>query len=141
MTQSAETQSDAQEGGYYAADVATLGDRIAAAREEAGMTAKQLAKRLGVKTSTLEDWEEDRADPRANRLTTMAGMLGVSVVWLLTGEGAGVRPPGQTAPAPGMAKVLADLSAMKSDAEALAIRIAQVEKALQATMAEERRDE
>jgi HTH-type transcriptional regulator, cell division transcriptional repressor len=141
MTQSAETQSDAQEGGYYAADVATLGDRIAAAREEAGMTAKQLAKRLGVKTSTLEDWEEDRADPRANRLTTMAGMLGVSVVWLLTGEGAGVTPPGQTAPAPGMAKVLADLSAMKSDAEALAIRIAQVEKALQATMAEERRDE
>ena len=93
MTQSAETQSDAQEGGYYAADVATLGDRIAAAREEAGMTAKQLAKRLGVKTSTLEDWEEDRADPRANRLTTMAGMLGVSVVWLLTGEGAGVTPP------------------------------------------------
>ena len=34
---------------WYSEDAATFGDRVAGAREQAGMTQKQLAKRLGVR--------------------------------------------------------------------------------------------
>jgi transcriptional regulator with XRE-family HTH domain len=78
---------------WYGEDSATLGDRIAAAREAAGLSAKALAQNLGVKTETLARWEEDRADPRANRIQMMAGILGVSLSWLLTGKGEGPDGP------------------------------------------------
>lgn len=65
----------------------TLGGRIVHAREAQDLTTSQLARRLGVKTETLQGWETDRAEPRPNRLLTLAGMLSVSPTWLLTGEG------------------------------------------------------
>ena len=39
----------------------TLGGRIVYAREALDLTTAQLARRLGVKTETLHDWETDRA--------------------------------------------------------------------------------
>ena len=65
----------------------TLGGRIVCAREILGLSTSQLARRLGIKTATLSGWENDRAEPRSNRLTTLAGMLNVSPTWLLTGVG------------------------------------------------------
>ena len=65
----------------------TLGGRIVFAREAQELTTSQLARRLGIKTETLHDWETDRAEPRSNRLLTLAGMLNVSPTWLLTGAG------------------------------------------------------
>ena len=65
----------------------TLGGRIVHARELQDLTTAQLARRVGVKTATLHEWETDRAEPRSNRLLTLAGMLNVSPTWLLTGEG------------------------------------------------------
>ena len=65
---------------WYASDVATFGDRVAAARENADMTQAALAKRLGIKQSTLRGWEDDLSEPRANRLSTLAGVLGVSMM-------------------------------------------------------------
>ena len=65
----------------------TLGGRIVYAREAQDLTTSQLARRMGVKTETLHDWETDRAEPRSNRLLTLAGMLNVSPTWLLTGAG------------------------------------------------------
>ena len=65
----------------------TLGGRIVYAREAQDLTTSQLARRLGIKTETLHDWETDRAEPRSNRLLTLAGMLNVSPTWLLTGAG------------------------------------------------------
>ena len=65
----------------------TLGGRIVYAREAQNLTTSQLARRMGVKTDTLQDWETDRAEPRSNRLLTLAGMLNVSPTWLLTGAG------------------------------------------------------
>ncbi len=67
----------------------TLGGRISLAREAARLTMAQAARRLGVQTSSWNAWECDRASPRSNRLTMMAGLLGVSPSWLLTGVGAG----------------------------------------------------
>lgn len=65
----------------------TIGGRITRAREQMGLSTAQLARRLGVKTSTLANWETDRIDVRSNRLATLAGMLNVSATWLLTGRG------------------------------------------------------
>lgn len=69
-------------------DMDTMGGRLSRAREAAGMTTAQLARRVGVKTATLQSWETDRSEPRANRLTMLAGVLNVSLSWLLYGVGA-----------------------------------------------------
>ena len=67
----------------------TIGGRIARAREAAGFSVAQAARRLGVKTITWQGWENDRAEPRSNKLTLIAGTLGVTPTWLLTGFGEG----------------------------------------------------
>lgn len=68
-------------------DIDTLGGRLSRAREACGMTTAQLARRLGIKTATLQSWESDRSEPRANRLATIAGVLNVSLSWLIFGVG------------------------------------------------------
>ena len=73
----------------YSDAAATFGDRLALAREAQGMTQAELAQRIGTRLQTLKNWEDDRSEPRANRLQMLAGLLGVSMVWLLTGEGEG----------------------------------------------------
>ena len=67
----------------------TLGGRIVDAREAQDLTTSQLARRMGIKAETLNEWETDRAEPQSNRLLTLAGMLDVTPAWLLTGTGAG----------------------------------------------------
>ena len=59
----------------------------------------EAASRLGVQMMSWQAWECDRAAPRANRLTMMAGILSVSPTWLLTGIGSGPfeQPEGDTA--------------------------------------------
>ena len=84
-----------QDRNWYAEEAATFGDRLAGAREANGMTQAQLAKNLGIKLATLKAWEQDLSEPRANRLSMLAGLLNVSVMWLLNGEGEGVEPPGE----------------------------------------------
>lgn len=68
-------------------DLDTLGGRLSRARDAVGMTTAQLARRLGVQTATLQAWESDRSQPRANRLSMLAGVLNVSLSWLLYGVG------------------------------------------------------
>lgn len=68
-------------------DSDTLGGRIWRARDALDMSLSGLARRLGVKTETLAAWEGDRSEPRANRLMMLAGVLGVSPTWLLSGIG------------------------------------------------------
>jgi transcriptional regulator with XRE-family HTH domain len=68
-------------------DLDTLGGRLSRARDAVNMTTAQLARRLGVQTSTLQAWESDRSQPRANRLSMLAGVLNVSLSWLLHGVG------------------------------------------------------
>lgn len=62
-----------------------LGRRIRMARKNKGFSKAELATRLGVKTSTLEKWEKEKVAPRVNRLNTMAGILGVPLMWLMAG--------------------------------------------------------
>jgi len=65
----------------------TLGERICKARDAVGLSTAQLARRLGIKTSTLQGWESDRSEPRSNKLVLLAGLLNVSPTWLLVGRG------------------------------------------------------
>ncbi len=53
------------------------------------MTAAQAARRLAVKTATWQSWENNRSEPRSNKLIMIAGTLAVSPAWLLTGGGEG----------------------------------------------------
>ena len=78
---------------WYGPETATFGDRVAGAREASGLTQAQLAKSLAVKQSTLRNWEQDLSEPRANKLSMLAGILNVSVMWLLNGEGEGIDHP------------------------------------------------
>ncbi|WP_118136760.1 helix-turn-helix transcriptional regulator [Oceanicella sp. SM1341] len=73
----------------YTDGAATFGDRVTAAREALGLSVSQLSRQLGVKTETILNWEADRSEPRANKLQMLAGVLNVSLVWLMTGEGEG----------------------------------------------------
>lgn len=66
----------------------TLGERICMARDGMDLSTAQLARRLGIKTSTLQGWESDRSEPRSNKLILLAGVLNVSPTWLLVGRGA-----------------------------------------------------
>lgn len=71
-------------------DQDTLGGRLVRAREARGLRAGELANQLGVKRETIAAWERDRSEPRINRLVMLAGILGVSPTWLMSGHGAGL---------------------------------------------------
>jgi transcriptional regulator with XRE-family HTH domain len=77
------------EDNEHTMSIDTLGGRIVLAREEQDLSTSQLARRMGVQTETLRNWETGRKEPRSNRLMTLAGMLNVSPTWLLTGAGEG----------------------------------------------------
>ncbi|MDX5384565.1 MAG: helix-turn-helix domain-containing protein [Rhodobacterales bacterium] len=124
------TQPDLEDN-WYGPDTATFGDRVAAAREAAGMSQKQLARRLGVKAGTVRGWEDDLSEPRANKLSMMAGLLNVSIVWLLTGEGDGVAAPVDETPiAPDISALLVEIRDLKSQIGAAADRLGRLEKSL-----------
>jgi transcriptional regulator with XRE-family HTH domain len=63
-----------------------MGPRIAIARENMGMRVDELAAHLGVTPASVAAWERDERTPRANRLQMMAGILNVSLAWLLEGR-------------------------------------------------------
>lgn len=116
---------------WYSDEHATLGDRLAAAREAAGMTQATLAQRLGVRAKTLRDWEDDVSEPRANRLQMLAALLGVSLRWLLTGEGDDVAAPAdeaQDAPDPRLLAALGELRGLRGEMLRIAERMARLEK-------------
>ena len=132
MTETSDTQTD-----WYLPDVATFGDRVAAAREAAGMTQAVLARRLGVRLATLRGWENDMAEPRANRLSMLAGLLNVSMMWLINGEGEGLSG----AEGPGVlptdaADLLSEMRSLRVELSQGAKKVAGLEKRLRAMLRE-----
>ena len=71
-----------------------LGTRIAALRRQAGISQKELARRLNVSTSAIGMYEQGRREPGADRLVEMAALFGVSTDYLLTGVPAEARDEG-----------------------------------------------
>ncbi|MFD3189511.1 multiprotein-bridging factor 1 family protein [Sedimentitalea sp. HM32M-2] len=120
-----------QDTDWYGPDAATFGDRVAGAREAAGMSQTQLARRLGVKKATLTAWEDDLSEPRANKLSMLAGLLNVSIKWLLTGEGDGMTAPVDVSDTPSdFAAILSELREIRAAMRTNAERAALVEKKL-----------
>ena len=70
-------------------DMDTIGGRLFRGRDASGLTAEELAWRLGVKVATVNNWERDRSQPSAHRLSTLCGILNVSLSWVLHGVGTG----------------------------------------------------
>jgi len=124
---------------WYSAEASTFGDRVAGAREQAGMTQKQLAKRLGVRVSTLRAWEDDLSEPRANRLSILAGLLNVSMMWLINGEGEGVNAPGEGEPiSVEMRDILTEVRDLRADLLSRAEQVGRLEKRLRAALDDNR---
>jgi transcriptional regulator with XRE-family HTH domain len=119
------------EANWYGPDAATFGDRVAGAREAAGMAQAQVARRLGVKKATIAAWEQDLSEPRANKLSMLAGLLNVSIMWLLTGEGEGMDGPlDETPEAQDFNEILTELRAIRGAMRTNAERAARLEKRL-----------
>jgi len=122
---------------WYSAESATFGDRLADARDVVGLTQAEFARKLGVALRTIQAWEEDRSEPRANRLQMMSGMLNVSIRWLLTGEGEGLDAPLQQGDLTSdMRDILSELSQMRTRALVLSNDMGQLEKRLRKLMRE-----
>lgn len=120
---------------WYDPETSTFGDRVAGAREAAGMDQGQLAKRLGVKKATLRGWEDDLLEPRANKLSMMAGLLNVSLVWLLNGDGDGLEAPGGESEISGdILGLLTEIRDVKGKIAMATDRLGIIEKRLRAAL-------
>lgn len=116
---------------WYDPAATTFGDRLAGAREQSGMTQAELAKRLGVKLATLKSWEDDFNEPRANKLQMLAGILNVSLSWILTGEGDGIDAPDDASGVPSdVQELLLEIRDIRAQLARSSDRLGRLEKAL-----------
>jgi len=83
-----------------------------------------------VKLKTIRAWENDLAEPRANKLQMLAGLLNVSIRWLLTGEGDGLSSPDEADVPAEITALLTELRDVKSQLIRTAERVALIEKKL-----------
>ncbi len=124
-----------EDQGWFSEDTATFGDRLAAAREAAGLSQAAFASKLGVKPGTMTSWENDLKEPRANRLQMMSGILGVSMSWLLTGSGNGPDAPDDaTELSDDVLDLLAEMRALRSQIAQSGEKLGRLEKRLRAAL-------
>jgi transcriptional regulator with XRE-family HTH domain len=116
----------------------SLGGRIAFARERAGLSTAQLARRVGVKTRTLANWEREETVPRTNRLVMLAQFLNISPAWLLEGE-VGYAPQ---AVRPGIAQIKERLEQVHGAIQGLSNLVEDLEQLIEDALRDEehRRD-
>ena len=108
-------------------DFDTLGGRLSRARDAKSSSLAQVANLAGVEAKTLEAWECDRSAPRSNRLTTLAGVLGISPSWLLYGRGAS---PTQVPPSANVEPVELQLNRLKLQLQSISASIESLEQSL-----------
>ncbi len=107
----------------------TLGERICKARDASNLSTAQLARRLDIKTSTLQSWESDRSEPRSNKLVLLAGILNVSPTWLLVGRG--TPPVSESSTTSDLDSMRVALDRVQRQAQALADEIATLQDRLE----------
>lgn len=130
------TNDDMAADEWYGPDAATFGDRLAAARDNAKMTQAQMVRRLGIKASTLKAWEQDLSEPRANHLSIMAGVLNVSMMWLMNGEGEGLDAPNADGPVSevDLGELLRDMRDLRVTISQSAEQLGRLEKRLRGAL-------
>ncbi len=125
----------AEDLGWFSAETATFGDRLAGAREAAGLDQKALAEKLGVKTAVIAGWENDLKEPRANRLQMVSGIVGVSMSWLLTGEGDGLDAPDDASVmSEDLLDLLAEMRSLRSQIAQSGEKLGRLEKRLRTAL-------
>jgi transcriptional regulator with XRE-family HTH domain len=60
-----------------------FGERLATARQQAGLTQQQLAERLGTTQRVLTHWESQGVALRADQIAALANLLGVTANYLV----------------------------------------------------------
>lgn len=69
----------------------TTGQVIRGERCAAGMSAQELASKVGVHAQTVYNWEHDRALPSLDKAVKVSMVLGINPMRLLEGGAANVR--------------------------------------------------
>jgi transcriptional regulator with XRE-family HTH domain len=122
----AESPSDGTPAGLDD-DARQIGRRLADARNAAGLSPRELAENLGVKQSTIEKWESGERSPRGQRVSKLAGILGVSLSWILVGRG--VEP---SAGNPDVVQLRAELRLARDRLDDVVSELAVIDKRLAA---------
>ena len=76
----------------------SVNNRIRIARNDQGLSLNALAKRIGVTSTCVWNWDHDNTSPRADALLRVADALNVSVEWLRDGKQSGSVSEAQTKP-------------------------------------------
>lgn len=71
-----------------------FGERLASARERAGLTQQQLADKIGVSQKVVTYWERNDVALRADQITAITSALNVSAAELLNGNETKARGTG-----------------------------------------------
>ena len=66
----------------------TLREKLIVSRDRAGLSQMELANQLGVSRQAVSRWESGDTTPSVDKLKTLARIYGVSLDWLLKGQGA-----------------------------------------------------
>ena len=64
----------------------TRGERIRQLRATRGLTQRQVAEQLDTDTACISNWELDRHAPNLESVAALAGALGCSIDYLVTGR-------------------------------------------------------
>jgi transcriptional regulator with XRE-family HTH domain len=104
-------------------DADTLGGRMSRTRESKGLSIAHVARRVGVKPKTIQEWESDRSEPSVEHLKMIEGVLEVNLVWLL--HGVGDAPADDIGPDPllAIAAQLEKLQRMHADTGQIILRL------------------
>ena len=71
-------------------DAKSIGNIIARLRKKSGMTQAVLAQKLNVSDKTISKWESGYGFPEITQFPILAGLFGVSIDYLMTGERKGI---------------------------------------------------
>ena len=66
--------------------MSVLSERIAKARERAGLSKTELARLIGVKPPSVTNYEQGKRKPTVETLSIMSEVLGVTSDWLIGNE-------------------------------------------------------
>lgn len=85
-------------------------DRVEKVLKEKGITKAELAEKVGIRRPTLSEWKKNGAIPSGDVCLRIAGYLGVSAEWLISGREAEERPERITPEERGLLAELRSLS-------------------------------
>ncbi|HET7316358.1 MAG TPA: helix-turn-helix transcriptional regulator [Sphingomicrobium sp.] len=86
-------------------DPRRIGRQIKHFRELAGLSKSELARRVGVSPTAVNNWEENGVMPRMEVTHALGEALEVSFMQLMTGDDSPQVQPAQAAPSPGQPEV------------------------------------